>query len=109
MSKNSLRRKKDFDQVFNFGQSFYCSLFIIKLLKNNLDTNRLGIIIGLKVSKKAVIRNKIKRQIREIFKSEFKKNIENNYDIVIIISKNIVDKDFNLIKENFIKLIDKLK
>jgi ribonuclease P protein component len=35
MSKNSLRRNKDFDQVFKTGRSFYCQFFLIKFLENN--------------------------------------------------------------------------
>jgi ribonuclease P protein component len=68
-----------------------------------------GIIIGKKVSKKAVVRNKIKRQLREIFRNKFEKNIQKNYDVVIIVSKNIVDKDFKTIENNFEKLLSKLQ
>jgi len=109
MSKNSLRRKKDFDQVFKSGQSFYNHLFIIKSLENNLNINRLGIIIGLKVSKKAVIRNKIKRQIREIFRKYIKENPLNSKDFVIIVSKNIVGKNQLEIENEFLKIINKTK
>lgn len=109
MSKNSLRRKKDFDQVFKAGQSFYCEFFLIKVLENNLHNNRLGIIIGKKVSKKAVVRNKIKRQLREIFKDKFEKNVKKNYDVVIIVSKNIIDNNFQIIEERFEKIIQKIK
>jgi ribonuclease P protein component len=109
MSKNSLRRNKDFDQVFKTGRSFYCQFFLIKFLENNLPKSRVGIIIGKKVSKKAVVRNKIKRQLREIFRNKFEKNIQKNYDVVIIVSKNIVDKDFKTIENNFEKLLSKLQ
>ncbi len=109
MPKNSLRRKKDFDQVFKSGQSFYNHLFIIKYLENNLNINRLGIIIGLKVSKKAVIRNKIKRQIREIFRKYSKENHLNTEDVVIIVSKNIIDKSQQEIEKEFLKIMTRVK
>lgn len=108
MSKNSLRRKKDFDRVFEAGQSFYCPILAIKSKKNDLEFNRFGIIISLKVSKKAVIRNKIRRRIREILKNNIVKNKENR-DFVIIVSKNIIDKDFQEIKENILKILEKIK
>lgn len=103
MPKNSLSKKKDFDQTFKTGQSFYCEFLGIKVLKNNLNTNRLGIIIGLKVSKLAVVRNKIKRQIREIIKKEFCFD-KQCYDIVVVVKKDIVNKNFNEIKESLINL-----
>lgn len=108
MPKHSLRNKKDFDQVFKAGQSFYCPILGIKALKNDLEYNRFGIMVGLKVSKSAVVRNKIKRQIRVIFK----KNIEESaktYDFVIIVLDKIIDKEFKEIEENFIKTYKMLR
>jgi ribonuclease P protein component len=107
MPKHSLRNKKDFDQVFKAGQSFYCPILGIKALKNDLKLNRLGIIISLKISKSAVVRNKIKRQIRVIFK----KNIEESaksYDFVIIVLDKIINKEYKEIEENLIKAHKKL-
>lgn len=108
MPKNSLRNKKDFDQVFKAGQSFYCPILGIKALKNNLTFNRLGIIIGLKVSKKAVVRNKIKRQIRVIFNKNITE-LKNNYDFVIIILDKIKEKDFKEIEDSFISTYKRLR
>lgn len=107
MPKNSLSKKKDIDQVFEAGQSFYCPFLGIKALKNDLNHNRLGIIIGLKVSKLAVVRNKIKRQIREVV-AKFPKKSQ-NYDILVIVKKELVDKNFEEIKENLTQLYAKLK
>ncbi len=100
MPKNSLRNKKDFDQVFKAGQSFYCPILGIKALKNELPFNRLGVIIGLKISKKAVVRNKIKRQIRVIFNKKIE-NLNHHYDFVVIILDRIKDKSFQEIEVSF--------
>lgn len=108
MPKNTLSKKKDFDQIFKTGQSFYCPILGIKALKNKLDDNRYGIMVGLKVSKKAVVRNKIKRQIREVLKDwVFSK--EGFYDIVVIVHKNILERDFLDIKEALLGLLKKIK
>ncbi len=108
MPKNTLSKKKDLDQIFKTGLSFYCSVLGLKYLPNTLGFNRLGIVIGLKVSKKAVIRNKIKRQIREIVKNDFPKT-EISYDLVIIAIKGLETKNFLEIKESLLKLGKGLK
>lgn len=108
MPKKTLRKKKDIDHVFKAGQSFYCPILGIKALKNNLNHNRLAVIIGLKVSKSAVKRNKIKRQIREIIRRDFSNKKNNHYDVVVIVMKDIVDKDFIEIRNSLLKLISKL-
>lgn len=108
MPKNTLSKKKDFDQIFKTGLSFYCPGLGLKYLPNTLKVNRLGIIIGLKVSKKAVVRNKIKRQIREIFRNNPPKK-SNSYDIVVITMKGLETMSFLEIEEALLKLIKKLK
>ena len=108
MPKNTLSKKKDFDQIFKTRQSFYYQILEIKALKNELKYNRHGIMVSLKVSKKAVIRNKIKRQIREVLK-DHRFNTENFYDIVIIVQKDILESNFLDIKEKLEGLLKKIK
>lgn len=107
MPKHSLRKKKDFDQVFKAGQSFYCPIFTLKYIKTAEENGRLGVIIGTKVSKKAVVRNKIKRWVRESYKQFFQKT--DSYDIVVIINKEIVGLEFEDIKKQLIIFFDKIK
>lgn len=108
MPKNSLRNKKDFDQVFKAGQSFYCPILGIKALKNDLNNNRLGLMVSLKVSKSAVVRNKIKRQIRVIFNKNIEKT-EKSYDFVIIVLDKIINKSYQEIEESFINIYKRLR
>lgn len=108
MPKHSLRNKKDFDQVFKAGQSFYCPILGIKALKNDLEYNRLGIMVSLKVSKSAVVRNKIKRQIRVIFNKNIEESIK-SYDFVIIVLDKIIGKEYKEIEESFIKTYKTLR
>ena len=72
--KNRINLDKEFDRVFKTGQSFYAKIFGIKTANNGLAETRAGFLVGLKVSKKAVIRNKIKRQIRSIISQELPKD-----------------------------------
>lgn len=67
---NRLTKKKDFDAVWQKGRSSFDKIIGIKILANGLKKNRFGIMVGLKVSKLAVERNKIKRRIREIIRSK---------------------------------------
>jgi len=92
-----MSRNKEFDRAFKVGQSFYGQNFGIKVVSNNLSVTRLGILISTKVSKKAVIRNRLRRQIREIIRSELI-NLKSGQDVVIIVFPQILDKNFLEIK-----------
>ncbi|WP_340147372.1 ribonuclease P protein component [Buchnera aphidicola] len=61
---------------------------------NKLDYSRLGILISKKIIKKSVIRNKIKRLVREFFRHQ--KNKFLNMDFVFILKKK-----FFFIKKKF--------
>jgi len=98
---NRLTRSQDFKNVFDHGQSGYNQILGLKAVKNNLTTSRFGIIISTKISKAAVIRNQIKRRIREIVKVELKK-FNNSYDIVIIARPGIKECNFEAIKKNLL-------
>lgn len=99
---NRISRNKDFDRAFKAGRSFYSQILGIKAAKNERETNRLGILISVKVSKKAVTRNLFKRRIREIVKQELPK-IKVGHDLVIIVLPKIIEKDFLEIKSTIIK------
>ena len=78
----------------------------MKYIKNNLDYSRFGIIVSLKVSKKAVIRNKIKRRIRAILKENLF-NIVQGYDFMILTKSGIEGLDYSQIKNKLLKLFQK--
>lgn len=104
---NRLTKKKDFDRVFKQGASSYNEVVGCKQVDNNTKNSRFGIIVSLKVSKKAVERNKIKRRIREIIKSELDK-IQDGKDFVIVVLPKITEKNFGEIKKSIVKNFEKL-
>lgn len=106
--KNRLTKDKDFDNVFNNGQSSYDKLLGIKIISNNLAYNRFGVLVGNKVSQKAVERNKIKRQIREVIKLNLGK-LKQGQDCVIVISKLTLGAEYLDIENSLINNFKKLK
>ncbi|PKM91223.1 ribonuclease P protein component [Candidatus Falkowbacteria bacterium HGW-Falkowbacteria-1] len=105
--KNRVTKTKEIENIFKNGKSFYNDILGFKVLKNEIKNNRFCIIISAKVSKKAVVRNKIKRQIRAIIIGE-KNILRNDFDIVIIVNKNIVGRDFSEIKNSLNSAFKKL-
>lgn len=105
---NRIKKKKDFDLIFKKGKNFKTSLLVLKLVENGLDFNRFGFIISKKVSKKAVVRNKIRRRVSEIIKNEniiFKKPS----DFVLIIMPSLAEKNFFETKEAIKNILTKIK
>lgn len=108
--ENRLIKKKDFENLLKNGKTYYSPLFILKVIKNKLKITRFGFIISKKTTKKAVIRNKIKRRLREIIRKEIKE-LGSGFDGVIIVKNNplIFEKDYYQIKKEINQLIQKAK
>ena len=98
LSKDSrLKKKKDFEHVFKKGKGFKEGFLFVKLVRNNLKITRFGFVVGYKVSKKAVLRNKVKRRLREAVKAELLK-IKKGLDVVLVADKGLEPKNLKEIK-----------
>ena len=104
--ENRLKKKRDFEEVFKKGKTFRESFLFLRVKENNLKQNRFGFIVSSKISKKAVVRNKIKRRLREITK-EYLPRVKTGVDVVLITKPGIETKGFPEIKEILIKLFEK--
>lgn len=103
-----LAKQKDFEKVFKQGRAYYTKILGVKILFNGQKYNRFGIIISSKVSKKAVERNKLKRQIREVLR-EFNKSLRPGFDMAIIVLPALLNQDYNSIKIELEKIFFKLR
>lgn len=65
---NRLRKTTEIDRVWKRGRSFFLPVLQIKSLPNTLGIIRCAVVVGTKVSKRAVVRNKIRRRIREVMR-----------------------------------------
>ena len=90
---NRLRKEKDFKKLFKKGKSFKNNFLILKVTQNNLKESRFGFIISKKISKKAVLRNKIKRGLRNIIQEKIK-DIREGVDVVVIVLPGSEKKNF---------------
>ncbi len=88
-----VKKNREFQEIFNKGESFANRQFVIyKLQTQGEDPYRLGLSVSKKIGN-AVVRNRIKRYIRQSF-LELKDEIKPGYDYVIIARKPAADFTF---------------
>ena len=105
-SQNRLKTDRDFKTVLKQGRSFYSSNIKLKLLKNGLNYNRFGFIIGTRISKKATIRNRVKRQVREIIRLKTKQGLlKSGFDVVLSLAGGLIGKEYQEIEKEVALLL----
>lgn len=102
---NIVKSNREFNEVINKGIKHKNTIFYLYILKNDYKYNRYGIAVSKKIGN-AVIRNKYKRQIKDIINDILVPNIMS--DFVFIVRPNIKNLKYSEFKEETIKLINKL-
>lgn len=79
---NRLRSEKDFALLSKSRKSAFQKAVGIKVRENTLPHSRFGVVVGLKVHKRAVQRNLVKRRLREILRKHLS-TFTKGYDVMI--------------------------
>jgi ribonuclease P protein component len=106
-SKNRLRKKQEFENVYKKGRFSSYENITLKFVKNNLGYSRIGFVVSGKFSKKAVERNKIKRQLKNIFQKNLF-SLGTDMDLIIIPQKK-EKLTYQKLQENVEKSLKKAK
>lgn len=105
--ENRLKKRNDFKKIHQQGKSILKGKLILRFLPAE-GRNLIGIIVSKKVSKKAVVRNKIKRRIREIIRKNLEE-IVSGYDFLILTKDKIKEIDYQEIKEQLFKVLERVE
>ena len=98
----SLRKNNDFKNVYNNGISKANKYFVVYLLENNCDYNRIGVSVSKKVGN-SVVRHRIKRLLKESYRLH--ENLFNSgLSIVIIARKGAEELDYKSTESSIIHL-----
>ena len=109
MKIEKLRKNSEFRAVYRRGRSFSNSILVLYVFKNykNKYINRLGISVSKKVGC-SVVRNRVKRLIRESYRLN-KSRFKPGYDFIFIARTTINGSSYLEIEKNLIDLLNKFK
>ena len=101
-SYDSLKKNRDFQNVYKNGKSKANKYLVMYVLENQLDSNRLGISVSKKVGN-SVIRHHLTRLIRESYRLN-KEMINSGLDIVVIARESAKDRKYKEIESALLHL-----
>jgi ribonuclease P protein component len=105
--KYRLNKTKEFNRLFKQGTAVYGPYCGLKIMPNQLDYSRFAFLISKKVSKRAVVRNLLKRRLSEIIRQDWLKLA--GYDVVIIVLPKAAAAGFTDLRTEIGVLLKRLK
>ncbi|MCF7845847.1 MAG: ribonuclease P protein component [Candidatus Peribacteraceae bacterium] len=107
-NKFRLRKKEEVDLVFRSGKTVAIPGLAFRFLKNSLAHPRIAVIVGKKLSPRAVDRNRIRRRLREIARNHLEQ-IPSDIDLLVIARDlKLREIDFAELTRKFLELLSKI-
>ena len=100
-SVSTLKKNSDFHRLYTRGRSSANPLIVVYCRKNGRDANRIGYTVSKKLGN-AVVRNRIRRRLREIYRLNMHK-LRKGFDIVVVARSKTVCARYSDIEEAFLK------
>lgn len=94
--RERLKTSQEFQHAQKRGQTIHLKYFVINCVSNEhrqddgIYCTRIGMVVSKKISKKSVVRNQVKRRIRDIFRRN-KEKFPKQHDIVFIPRTTVVE------------------
>ena len=109
---SSLKKQEDFKSIIK-GKKInnkYLTIFFRKLSDKNNKNLNISFVVQKKISKNAVKRNRVKRQMRAIMNDAIKNiNINLNYSYLLISKSPLLEIEYKKIKETIFKEFESIK
>ncbi len=103
--ENRLTKKRDFEIVFKKGKGVKEGFLLLRFVGNGFDFTRFAFVVSQKVSKKATVRNKIRRIMSEGVRLKMSK-IKKGFDCILVVCPGLSMEDLG---NTMGSLLDKAK
>jgi ribonuclease P protein component len=104
--RERIRKKKDFLFLYQKGYRIRGKYFNLIYHENDLGYSRLGIVVNRKIGK-AVVRNKIKRWVRELFRRN-KNLIPLPVDMLVVATRGIEGVSWSDFREEYFRTLSRI-
>ncbi|MBD5099596.1 MAG: ribonuclease P protein component [Clostridiales bacterium] len=103
----SLKENHLFRRAYNRGKTAADGRLALYVRRNGQKNNRLGLTVSTKVGC-AVVRNRIRRRLREIYRLN-EDRLVSGTDVVVVARVRAASSQYGQLEHSFLKLADKLE
>ena len=102
----SLKQNHEFRRLYAKGKSAVSPYFAVYCRKTGRPYSRLGITTGVKLGK-AVKRNRVRRRIRELYRTN-ESRLAPGWDVVVVARTRAVFARYGELERSFLQLMERL-
>ena len=102
---NRLKKRYQFNYVYKNGTHFSSSALVLYVTSSRTKDIKVGFAVTKKIGK-AVVRNAVRRRLREIVQKHLPK-LKQNYNIILVAKDNVSVFSFEELEKQFFNLITK--
>lgn len=102
-----IRSKNDFRFLYKRGNRFKGKFFILVYFSNELGYSRLAVVVKKEIGN-AVQRNRIKRRMRALFRTN-KDRLSKSFDLIFLIRPSIRDADWTELRAETLDALHRLR
>lgn len=102
----TVKENYEFRRIYRKGKSAVSPQLVIYCQKNRRGHSRLGVSVSTKLGC-AVVRNRVRRRIREIYRLNKAKMLP-GYDLIVVARVRAVETDYQKLDRTYLRLLEQL-
>ena len=102
----TVKENYEFRRIYRKGKSAVSPQLVIYCQRNRRGHSRLGVSVSTKLGC-AVVRNRVRRRIREIYRPNKAKMLP-GYDLIVVARVRAVDTDYQKLDRTYLRLLEQL-
>mgnify|MGYP001533395844 FL=1 len=102
----TVKENYEFRRIYRKGKSAVSPQLVIYCQRNRRGHSRLGVSVSTKLGC-AVVRNRVRRRIREIYRLNKAKMLP-GYDLIVVARVRVVETDYQKLDRTYLRLLEQL-
>ncbi len=104
--ETTIKENYEFRRIYSKGSSGVSPFLVVYVRPNRRERNRLGVTVSAKLGK-AVVRNRVRRRLREIFRLS-QPELRQGYDVILVARSRAVTASYRELARAYRRICEKL-
>ena len=103
----TVKENYEFRRIYRKGRSAVSPCMVVYCQRNRAGASRLGVTVSTKLGK-AVVRNKVRRRLREIYRLN-REHMVPGYDVIVVARTRAAAAPYRRLEREYLSLLNKLE